>query len=140
MAVLSHNAVLQELTLDPPFAQSLALLQKRKLLAECVSTLLLMGASLEAKVNVVLLELQVWIVSDGHHNSCVFIVFQTGPQECRTALHMAAEEANVELLRIFLDQSNYFSVINTKVSEPLTSSHLTADLSLFSSSDVWLFS
>ncbi len=59
MAVLSHNAVLQELTLDPPFAQSLALLQKRKLLAECVSTLLLMGASLEAKVNVVLLELQV---------------------------------------------------------------------------------
>lgn len=59
MAVLSHNAVLQEMTLGPPCAQSLALLQKRKLLAECVSTLLLMGASLEAKVNVVLLELQV---------------------------------------------------------------------------------
>lgn len=50
VAVLSHNAVLQELSRGPPCAQSPVLLQKRKLLAECVNTLLLMGASLEAKV------------------------------------------------------------------------------------------
>lgn len=49
VAVLSHNAVLQELSRGL-CAQSPALLQKRKQLVECVNTLLLMGASLEAKV------------------------------------------------------------------------------------------
>lgn len=56
VAVLSHNAVVQELLCGgtPPSAQSPALLQKRKLLSECIATLLLMGASLETKVKVVL--------------------------------------------------------------------------------------
>ncbi|KAF4119207.1 NF-kappa-B inhibitor zeta [Onychostoma macrolepis] len=100
VAVLSHNAVLQELSLGPPCAQSPALLQKRKLLAECVSTLLLMGASLEAKDR----------------------------KSGRTALHMAAEEANVELLRLFLDQSNYYSVINTKAFNGNTALHMASAL------------
>lgn len=61
VAVLSHNAVVQELCCHetPPSAQNLALLQKRKLLGDCISTLLLMGASLETKVNMVLLPLKV---------------------------------------------------------------------------------
>ncbi|XP_043091085.1 NF-kappa-B inhibitor zeta [Puntigrus tetrazona] len=100
VAVLSHNAVLQELSLGPPSTHSPALLQKRKMLAECVSTLLLMGASMEAK-------------------DC---------KSGRTALHMAAEEANVELLRLFLDQSNYFSVINVKAFSGNTALHMASAL------------
>ncbi|RXN16581.1 NF-kappa-B inhibitor zeta-like protein [Labeo rohita] len=102
VAVLSHNAAVQELYGHgtPPSAQSLALLQKRKLLGECVSTLLQMGASLEAKDR----------------------------KSGRTALHMAAEEANVELLRLFLDQSNYYSVINVKAFNGNTALHMASAL------------
>ncbi|XP_042572947.1 NF-kappa-B inhibitor zeta [Cyprinus carpio] len=100
VAVLSHNAVLQELSRGPPCAQSPVLLQKRKLLAECVNTLLLMGASLEAK-------------------DC---------KSGRTALHMAAEEANVELLRLFLDQSTYCPVINAKAFSGNTALHMASAL------------
>ncbi|XP_073698872.1 NF-kappa-B inhibitor zeta isoform X2 [Garra rufa] len=102
VAVLSHNAVVQELFCHgtPPSAQSLALLQKRKQLGECVATLLLMGASLEAKDR----------------------------KSGRTALHMAAEEANVELLRLFLDQSNCYSVINVKAFNGNTALHVASAL------------
>ncbi|KAK2908416.1 hypothetical protein Q8A67_004253 [Cirrhinus molitorella] len=102
VAVLSHNAVVQELCCSgtPASAQSPALLQKRKQLGECVATLLLMGASLEAKDR----------------------------KSGRTALHMAAEEANVELLRLFLDQSNYFSVINLKAFNGNTALHMASAL------------
>lgn len=119
VGVLTHNAVQHELTLARPGTRSLALLQRRKGLADCVRTLLLMGASLDAKVNVVLLELQV--------GSCLVLVITHVFSSCftqdrksgRTVLHMAAEEANIELLHIFLDQSNYFSIINAKVSDAL---------------------
>lgn len=51
-AVLSHNAVVQELGVAPPHsAQTQELLQRRKALGECVSTLLLMGASYRTKVS-----------------------------------------------------------------------------------------
>ncbi|XP_018959852.2 NF-kappa-B inhibitor zeta-like [Cyprinus carpio] len=102
VAVLSHNAVVQELCCygTPPSAQNLALLQKRKLLGDCISTLLLMGASLETKDR----------------------------KSGRTALHMAAEEANVELLRLFLDQTNYFSVINAKAFSGNTALHMASAL------------
>ncbi|XP_016422883.1 NF-kappa-B inhibitor zeta-like isoform X2 [Sinocyclocheilus rhinocerous] len=102
VAVLSHNAVVQELCCHgtPPSAQNLALLQKRKLLGECISTLLLMGASLEMKDR----------------------------KSGRTALHMAAEEANVELLRLFLDQTNYFSIINAKAYSGNTALHMASAL------------
>ncbi|KAL0204476.1 hypothetical protein M9458_002494, partial [Cirrhinus mrigala] len=46
----------------------------------------------------------------------------------RTALHMAAEEANVELLRLFLDQSNYYSVINVKAFNGNTALHMASAL------------
>lgn len=43
----------------------------------------------------------------------------------RTALHMAAEEANVELLRLFLDQPDSLSVINAKVRQHLSWCQIT---------------
>ncbi|XP_067258530.1 NF-kappa-B inhibitor zeta isoform X2 [Chanodichthys erythropterus] len=102
VAVLSHNAVVQELLCGgtPPSAQSPALLQKRKQLSECIATLLLMGASLDSKDR----------------------------KSGRTALHMAAEEANIELLRLFLDQPSYFSVINAKAFNGNTVLHMASAL------------
>ncbi|XP_035263471.1 NF-kappa-B inhibitor zeta-like [Anguilla anguilla] len=100
-AVLSHNAVLQELAVAPPHsAQTQALLQRRKALGECVSTLLLMGASYRTK----------------DHKSG------------RTALHMAAEEANVELLRLFLDQPDSLAAVNAKAYSGNTALHLVSAL------------
>lgn len=49
------------------------------------------------------------------------VAFKQDRKSGRTALHMAAEEANIELLRLFLDQPNYCSVINTKVSSGMES-------------------
>ncbi|XP_077096557.1 NF-kappa-B inhibitor zeta isoform X2 [Siphateles boraxobius] len=96
VAVLSHNAAVQEQCVS----QSPALQQKRKMLSECIGTLMLMGASLEAKDR----------------------------KSGRSAVHMAAEEANVELLRLFLDQPNYFSVINAKAFSGNTALHMASAL------------
>ncbi|KAA0722662.1 NF-kappa-B inhibitor zeta I-kappa-B-zeta [Triplophysa tibetana] len=100
VAVLSHNAVVQELACQrtPPSGHTVSLLQRRKLLGECINTLLLMGASIEAKDR----------------------------KSGRTALHMAAEEANIELLRLFLDQPNFCSVINTKAFNGNTALHVVS--------------
>ncbi|XP_051983322.1 NF-kappa-B inhibitor zeta isoform X2 [Xyrauchen texanus] len=102
VAVLSHNAVVQELSchVTPSSAHTVALVQRRKHLNECINMLLLMGASLETKDR----------------------------KSGRTALHIAAEEANVELLRVFLDQSNYFSVINAKSFNGNTALHMASAL------------
>ncbi|XP_073805368.1 NF-kappa-B inhibitor zeta isoform X2 [Danio rerio] len=97
-AVLAHNAVLQELS--GHVTQDVTLLQKRKKLAECIATLLQMGAAL-------------------------------GTQDCksgRTALHMAAEQVNVELLRLFLDQPDCCSVINTRAFSGNTALHMASAL------------
>lgn len=53
MAVLTHNAVVQDLSrvAAPQSPQTAALMQKRKLLGECINTLLLMGASYGTKVS-----------------------------------------------------------------------------------------
>ncbi|XP_061082938.1 NF-kappa-B inhibitor zeta-like isoform X1 [Conger conger] len=83
-AVLSHNAALKD-SLDGSAAQTQALLQRRKQLEECIRTLLLMGASCRSK----------------DHKSG------------RTSLHMAAEEANVELLLLFLDQPDSLAIVNS---------------------------
>lgn len=96
VAVLSHNAAVQEQCVS----QSPALQQKRKMLSECIGTLMLMGASLEAKDR----------------------------KSGRSAVHMAAEEANVELLRLFLDQPSYFSVINAKAFSGNTALHMASAL------------
>ncbi|XP_066562373.1 NF-kappa-B inhibitor zeta isoform X2 [Amia ocellicauda] len=101
-AVLSHNAVVQELhrAQQPRSPHVQDLLQKRKLLGECVSTLLHMGASFKAKDR-----------KSGH-----------------TVLHMAAEEANVELLRLFLDQPDSLSVVNDKTYNGNTALHIASAL------------
>ncbi|KAJ8283083.1 hypothetical protein COCON_G00056020 [Conger conger] len=100
-AVLSHNATVQELGVAPPqSARTQLLLQRRKALGECVSTLLLMGASYRTK----------------DHKSG------------RTSLHMAAEEANVELLRLFLDQPDSLAVVNAKAYSGNTALHLVSGL------------
>ncbi|XP_017313475.2 NF-kappa-B inhibitor zeta [Ictalurus punctatus] len=100
MAVLTHNAVVQELShvVAPQSPQNAALMQKRKLLGECINTLLLMGASYGSKDR----------------------------KSGRTVLHMAAEEANVELLRLFLDQPDSLSVINAKAYNGNTALHMAA--------------
>ncbi|GAA6090100.1 NF-kappa-B inhibitor zeta [Tachysurus ichikawai] len=100
MAVLTHNAVVQDLSCGtaPQSPQTAALMQKRKLLGDCINTLLLMGASYGTKDR----------------------------KSGRTALHMAAEEANVELLRLFLDQPDSLSVINAKAYNGNTALHMAA--------------
>ncbi|KAI4877138.1 hypothetical protein NFI96_026493, partial [Prochilodus magdalenae] len=100
IAVLSHNAVVQELSRvgAPQSPQTTALMQRRKMLGECINTLLLMGASYGT----------------------------TDRKSGRTALHMAAEEANVELMRLFLDQPNSFAVINAKAYNGNTALHVAA--------------
>lgn len=102
VAVLSHNAVVQELSCHgtPPSNHTVALVQRRKLLWECINTLLMMGASIETKDR----------------------------KSGRAALHMAAEEANVELLRLFLDQPNFYSVINAKAFNGNTALHMVSAL------------
>ncbi|KAJ8246663.1 hypothetical protein GJAV_G00254030 [Gymnothorax javanicus] len=101
VAVLSHNATVQELGgASLQCAGTQALLQRRKALAECVSTLLLMGASYRTK----------------DHKSG------------RTSLHMAAEEANVELLRLFLDQPDSLAAVNAKAYNGNTALHLVSAL------------
>ncbi|KAM9454344.1 NF-kappa-B inhibitor zeta isoform 1-T1 [Clarias gariepinus] len=100
VAVLTHNAVVQELSRisAPQSPQTAALMQKRKLLGECISTLLVMGASYGTKDR----------------------------KSGRTALHMAADEANVELLRLFLDQPDSLSFINNKAYNGNTALHMAA--------------
>ncbi|KAL1022044.1 hypothetical protein UPYG_G00021510 [Umbra pygmaea] len=102
-AVLSHNAVVHELShvASPQSPGVTELVQKRKLLAECVNTLLLMGASFGTK----------------DHKSG------------RTCLHMACEEANVELLRIFLDQPDSLSFVNVKAFSGNTALHIACAVS-----------
>ncbi|XP_060754682.1 NF-kappa-B inhibitor zeta [Neoarius graeffei] len=100
IAVLTHNAVVQDLSrmASPQSPQAATLMQKRKLLGECINTLLFMGASYSTKDR----------------------------KSGRTALHMAAEEANVELLRLFLDQPDSLSVINAKAYNGNTALHMAA--------------
>ncbi|XP_051560626.1 NF-kappa-B inhibitor zeta-like [Myxocyprinus asiaticus] len=102
IAVLSHNAVVQELLchVTPSSAHTVSLVQRRKELSDCINMLLLMGASLETK----------------------------DQKSGRTALHIAAEEANVEPLRVFLNQSNYFSVINAKAFNGNMTLHMVSAL------------
>ncbi|XP_019898015.1 NF-kappa-B inhibitor zeta isoform X2 [Esox lucius] len=99
-AVLSHNAVVHELscmaTHQSPGATELV--QRRKLLGECVSMLLLMGSSCATKDR----------------------------KSGRTSLHMASEEANVELLRVFLDQQGSLSSVNAKAFSGNTALHIAS--------------
>ncbi|XP_042175361.1 NF-kappa-B inhibitor zeta isoform X3 [Oncorhynchus tshawytscha] len=102
-AVRSHNAVVQELgrmAATPQSPGEVELMQRRKLLRQCVTTLLLMGASCATK----------------DHKSG------------RTSLHMASQEANVELLRIFLDQPDSLSIVNVKAFSGNTALHFASSV------------
>lgn len=43
------------------------------------------------------------------------LVFDKDRKSGRTALHLAAEEANLELIRLFLELPSCLSFVNTKV-------------------------
>ncbi|XP_076580146.1 NF-kappa-B inhibitor zeta-like [Chaetodon auriga] len=102
VAVLSHNAVVKELrTLENPCSfMTNELLQRRHTHVECVQTLLLMGASLGTED------------------------LKSG----RTCLHMASEEANVELLNIFLHHPSSLSVVNVQTFSGNTALHVVSSL------------
>ncbi|XP_064166216.1 NF-kappa-B inhibitor zeta isoform X2 [Anguilla rostrata] len=102
-AVLSHNAVLRDLEGEAAqqSPQTQALQQRRKQLGECVRTLLQMGASYR---------------TEDHKSG-------------RTSLYMAAEEANVELLHLFLDQPDSLAIINAQAYTGNTALHVVSALS-----------
>ncbi|KAI9525841.1 hypothetical protein NQZ68_002389 [Dissostichus eleginoides] len=87
-AVLSHNAVVKELRTLGNLCSCMAkeLAQRAHMYVECIKTLLLTGASSGTK----------------------------DQKSGRTCLHMATEEANVELFNIFLDQPHGNSLQNHK--------------------------
>ncbi|CAB1417566.1 unnamed protein product [Pleuronectes platessa] len=98
-AVLAHNNIVKELQrLESPC--SYAAMQKKHAFVECIQTLLLMGASLATKD------------------------LKSG----RTCLHMASEEANVQLLKIFLDRPRSLSVVNLKTFSGNTALHVVSAL------------
>ncbi|KAM6094760.1 NF-kappa-B inhibitor zeta isoform 2-T2 [Chlamydotis macqueenii] len=101
-AVLAHNAVLHELqNSQPPHSPEVqALLLRNKSLVETIKTLIQMGASVEAKDR----------------------------KSGRTALHLAAEEANLELIRLFLELPNCLSFVNSKAYNGNTALHVAASL------------
>ncbi|XP_063068595.1 NF-kappa-B inhibitor zeta isoform X2 [Engraulis encrasicolus] len=103
IAVLSHNATIQDLLnhVGPVSLETMQLEQRRRQLKDCIQTLMDMGAS------------------------CGTQDTKSG----RSALHMAAEQANVELLRLFLDQPQYLSFVNLKAYNGNTALHMASSLS-----------
>ncbi|KFQ39013.1 NF-kappa-B inhibitor zeta, partial [Mesitornis unicolor] len=101
-AVLAHNAVLHELqNSQPPHSPEVQeRLLRNKSLVETIKTLIQMGASVEAKDR----------------------------KSGRSALHLAAEEANLELIRLFLELPNCLSFVNAKAYNGNTALHVAASL------------
>ncbi|CAN9498076.1 unnamed protein product [Ophioblennius macclurei] len=101
-AVLSHNAVLKDMkTLkNPCLFMTKELEKKKQQYAECVRTLLLMGASSMAQ----------------------------DMKSGRTCLHMASEEANMELLKVFLNIPMSLSIVNVKTFSGNTALHIVCSL------------
>ncbi|XP_038576764.1 NF-kappa-B inhibitor zeta [Micropterus salmoides] len=101
-AILSHNAVIKELrSLENPCSyMAMELAQRRRMFVECIKTLLLMGASTGTKD------------------------LKSG----RTCLHMASEEANVELFNVFFDQPSPLPLVNVKTFSGNTALHIVSSL------------
>ncbi|XP_042261048.1 NF-kappa-B inhibitor zeta [Thunnus maccoyii] len=101
-AVLSHNAVVKELrSLENTCSHmTVDLAQRRQMYVQCTKTLLLMGASFGMK----------------------------DQKSGRTCLHIASEEANVELLNIFLEQPSSLTVVNVKTFSGNTVLHIVSSL------------
>ncbi|CAO2631748.1 NF-kappa-B inhibitor zeta [Lemmus lemmus] len=101
-AVVSHNAVVHELQRNqqPHSPEVQDLLLKNKSLVDTIKCLIQMGASVEAKDR----------------------------KSGRTALHLAAEEANLELIRLFLELPSCLSFVNAKAYNGNTALHVAASL------------
>ncbi|XP_043926892.1 NF-kappa-B inhibitor zeta [Protopterus annectens] len=100
-AAVAHNAVVHELQRSQPRSPEMQeLLLKNKGLVDTVKTLIQMGASVEAKDR----------------------------KSGRTTLHLAAEEANVELLRVFLELPNSLCFVNAKAYSGNTALHVVSGL------------
>lgn len=116
-AVMSHNAAFKEhqsLEVTCSYRQ-MELLQLRQMYTECIRTLLLMGASLWTKVGVK--GCIRWATSTQARPSFhASVLFLQDLKSGRTCLHIASEEANVELLRLFVEQPSSASLSNITVS------------------------
>ncbi|XP_020037507.2 NF-kappa-B inhibitor zeta [Castor canadensis] len=101
-AVIAHNAVVHELQRNqqPHSPEVQELLLKNKSLVDTIKCLIQMGASVEAKDR----------------------------KSGRTALHLAAEEANLELIRLFLELPSCLSFVNAKAYNGNTALHVAASL------------
>lgn len=101
-AVVAHNAVVHELQRNrqshSPEVQDLLL--RNKSLVDTIKCLIQMGAAVEAKDR----------------------------KSGRTALHLAAEEANLELIRLFLELPSCLSFVNAKAYNGNTALHVAASL------------
>lgn len=131
-AVLAHNAVVKEQrALENPCPyMSRELARRRLMYVQCIKILLLMGASFGTRViittaafffcNATWSSVSVALISAGESLSCKTdnsaSLFPQEMKSGRTCLHMAAEEANVELFQHLLDQSSSLSIVNVKVS------------------------
>ncbi|KAM9327764.1 NF-kappa-B inhibitor zeta-like isoform 1-T4 [Pholidichthys leucotaenia] len=102
MAVLSHNAIFKEIKnlQNPCHYMEMDLSWKKQTCVEIIKTLLNMGASLQAKDR----------------------------KSGRNCLHMASEEANVELLSIFLSLKASLPVVNVKTFAGNTALHIASSL------------
>ncbi|XP_044142680.1 NF-kappa-B inhibitor zeta-like [Bufo gargarizans] len=97
-AVIAHNAIVQRLQFGAPARDDL--LMKNKAMVDTVKTLLQMGASVESRDR----------------------------KSGRTALHLACEEANLELMSLFLELPNSLHFINAKAYNGNTALHIAASL------------
>lgn len=103
VAVLAHNSTLREVSgLEKSCSvnESQGLLKKGHAFLECVKALLQMGASCGTK----------------------------DQKSGRTSLHMAAEEANTQLLSLFLNQPTTLSVVNLRTFSGNTALHIVCAL------------
>ncbi|XP_007943957.1 NF-kappa-B inhibitor zeta [Orycteropus afer afer] len=101
-AVVAHNAVVHELQRNqqPHSPEVQELLLKNKSMVDTIKCLIQMGAAVEAKDR----------------------------KSGRTALHLAAEEANLELIRLFLELPSCLSFVNAKAYNGNTALHVAASL------------
>ncbi|KAM6161880.1 NF-kappa-B inhibitor zeta [Erethizon dorsatum] len=101
-AVMAHNAVVHELQRNqqPHSPEVQELLLKNKSLVDTIKCLIQMGALVDAKDR----------------------------KSGRTALHLAAEEANLELIRLFLELPSCLSFVNAKAYNGNTALHVAASL------------
>ncbi|XP_073520717.1 NF-kappa-B inhibitor zeta isoform X2 [Phyllobates terribilis] len=97
-AVIAHNAIVQRLQFSTPATDDL--LMKNKAMVDTVKTLLHMGASVHSRDR----------------------------KSGRTALHLTCEEANLELMSLFLELPNSLQFINAKAYNGNTALHVAASL------------